>query len=288
MFHELCEKLGIDKKRTTAYRASSNGQAERVNKVLGQALRSIILSTARADQTHWDEKLQLIAGAIRCTVNRNTGYTPNMMMFGREVTQPLELMTGITVGEQSASEFVSDIQTQLAEAHTRARSTLKEAQRRQKHEYDIRQHVTRYRAGDAALLTNSATKIGQSKKLQPLWLGPFIVTKVISPILYKISSQRRTFVVHHDRIRHCFDKVLPGWLLRRRFNLSEAPNILDETLGPLADAPIHCYCRKPDDGSLMVICENCFEWFHVETCLGLTKEELDEIPLFFCSCRDCE
>ena len=285
LFCELCRRLGIDKKQTTAYRPSANGQAERMNRVLGQALRSILLATARKDQREWDDKLQLIAGAIRCTVNRSTGFTPNKLMLGREVTQPLELMCGVQETRHSTAEYVKLVETRMAEAHEAARRSLKETQRRQKRSYDIQQHTTRYQEGDAVLMTNSASKIGQSRKLQPLWLGPFLVTQVISPTLCKIASQRKSFIAHHDRLRPCKDKVLPLWLERRRLRLEGITDILDETLGSFAFEPIYCYCRKPDDGSLMVICEGCMDWFHVVSCLKMSEEEIDAIDFFFC--KEC-
>ena len=36
----------------------------------------------------------IAVGAIRATVNRSTGFTPNRMMLGREVMMPLDLMLG--------------------------------------------------------------------------------------------------------------------------------------------------------------------------------------------------
>ena len=285
VFQELCERLGIEKKRTTAYRAAANGQAERVNSVLGQAIRSIINANAKAHQSNWDKNLQLIAGAIRCTVNRNTGYSPNKVMLGREVTQPLELMCGIQTEPQAVSDFVKQLESELREIHHETRQALKMAQRRQKNEYDLRQNVSRYQEGDAVLLINSATKIGQNKKLQPIWLGPFLVTKVISPTLYQICSQKKTFVVHHDRIRRCHDNVLPLWLQRKKQRMEGVRDILDETLGSFIDEPLWCSCRKPDDGSLMLLCDGCGEWYHVERCLKMSKDEVDEIDLYFC--KDC-
>ena len=41
----------------------------------------------------------IAVGAIRATVNRSTGFTPNGMMLGREVMMPLDLMSG-SVGEE--------------------------------------------------------------------------------------------------------------------------------------------------------------------------------------------
>ena len=286
LFEELCERLGITKKRTTGYRASANGQAERVNRVLGQAIRSILASTVKAHQSTWDIKLQMIAGAIRCTVNRNTGYTPNKIMLGREVVQPLELMCGVPNEPQAVSDFVKQLQIDMKEIHETTRKALKMSQRRQKLDYDLRKNVSRYQEGDAVLLINSATKIGHSKKLQPIWLGPFLVTKVISSTLYQIASQKKTFVVHHDRIRPCLDKTLPLWFQRRRRNFEGGEDILDQTLGPLVDAPIWCYCRKPDNGSLMIMCDGCGEWFHTKKCLKLSKKQVDKIDVFLC--RDCK
>jgi hypothetical protein len=43
-------------------------------------------------QNNWDEHLPHLAGAIRSSVNRSTGFTPNMLMLGREVNQPADLL----------------------------------------------------------------------------------------------------------------------------------------------------------------------------------------------------
>jgi len=34
--------------------------------------------------------LPQLAGAMRASVNRSTGFTPNKLMLGREVTQPAQ------------------------------------------------------------------------------------------------------------------------------------------------------------------------------------------------------
>ena len=42
--------------------------------------------------TNWDECLPRIVGALRSAVNRSTGYTANMLMLGREMNQPVDLV----------------------------------------------------------------------------------------------------------------------------------------------------------------------------------------------------
>ncbi len=92
LFAALCKALHIHKTRTTPYRPSANGQVERYNRTLMDAVRCYI----EKSQNQWDLHLQQIAGALRSAVNRNTGYTANKLMLGREVNVPAYLMFPLT------------------------------------------------------------------------------------------------------------------------------------------------------------------------------------------------
>ena len=94
-------------------------------------------------------------------------------------------------------------------------------------DYDLRLTKRSYKRGDIVYQLRSATKVEQSKKLQSIWLGPYLVMEVLlSPILYRIKDQKRELVVHHDRLRICEDHFIPIWLQRLRHNLLD----LDDTL----------------------------------------------------------
>lgn len=74
-----------------------------------------------------------------------------------------------------------------------------------------------YNIGDVVLRIDSATKVGQSSKLRSPWKGPYIVTEVKLPVLFKIIDKRnRETVVHHDRIKLCQDLDYPSWVKRIR------------------------------------------------------------------------
>ncbi|PRT53785.1 Set1 complex component spp1 [Wickerhamiella sorbophila] len=47
---------------------------------------------------------------------------------------------------------------------------------------------------------------------------------------------------------------------------------------------VFCICKRPDDGSWMIACEKCDEWFHGK-CIGLTEAEGD-LAVEFC-CDSC-
>jgi hypothetical protein len=226
LFQAVCKLLEITKTRTTPYHPCSNGQVERYNRTLLQMIRCFL----RNDQTRWDENLPILSGAIRSMKNRQTGFSPNMMMFGREVIKPIDIMMGNTENHQRKNTPVAYVQTlrsNLGLVHDVARESLQTAQMRQKKDYDVTVNQRCYEVGDLVYLVNSATKIGQNKKLKPVWLGPFLVIKRISAVLYRIRGQKGVQVVHHDRIKCCRDRVVPFWLRRMRHSLLDLDSTLD-------------------------------------------------------------
>jgi transposase InsO family protein len=90
LFKSLYEALQIAKTRTTPYHPSSNGQVERYNTTVLQMIKCFIEKKNRK----WDRDLPLLAMALHSTVHRQSGFTPNRLMLGREVLQPVHLLTG--------------------------------------------------------------------------------------------------------------------------------------------------------------------------------------------------
>ena len=224
VFREVCLLLQITKQRTTAYRASANGQVERYNRTLVQLMRCYI----RESQLSWDDNLNLLAGAIRASVNRSTGQTANMMMLGREVRHPQDLMFGSAQRDRETTEpnvYVSKLLKTFTAVHDLARSHLKTAQVRQKSDYDRNLHTTHYEVGDLVMKRDSATSIHWNKKLRPVFRGPYLVVEVLSPLLYKIRDRKRFSVVHHDRLVICSSANIPIWMRRLRDKVLFSGNV---------------------------------------------------------------
>ncbi|KAF1816577.1 hypothetical protein P152DRAFT_492965 [Eremomyces bilateralis CBS 781.70] len=51
------------------------------------------------------------------------------------------------------------------------------------------------------------------------------------------------------------------------------------------DGEVYCICRRGDDHSFMLACDNCDEWFHAQ-CVRLTKSDCDQIDAYICP--NCE
>lgn len=86
--------------------------------------------------------MQLIAGAIRSTVNRQTGFTANKMMLGQEIIQPVDIMMGVAENQQpqAPSNYVEELEEVMSQVHAIARENLHNAQMRQKRTNDLRLH----------------------------------------------------------------------------------------------------------------------------------------------------
>ena len=79
LFKEMCDMLQNVKTRTTSYHPSTNGQVERINIIILQILRYFI----QDQQIDWDLHLGNVGMVICSTVNRQTGFTPNVLMLDR-------------------------------------------------------------------------------------------------------------------------------------------------------------------------------------------------------------
>lgn len=54
-------------------------------------LQKILATTAE----HWDWDLPFAVLAYRATKHSATGFTPNLMVFGQEVSEPVDLVAGL-------------------------------------------------------------------------------------------------------------------------------------------------------------------------------------------------
>ena len=107
LYQEVCTLLDIKKTMTTPYHPQSDGLVERFNRTLERLLSAFV----NAEHTDWDERLPYVMMAYRSSVNETTGYTPNMMMLGRDVTVPLDIQFANPLDEKEfRSGFVTKLQ----------------------------------------------------------------------------------------------------------------------------------------------------------------------------------
>ena len=217
-------------------------------------------------------------------MNRMTGFTANMMMLGREVNTPADLMFPPkhhgeqSLPQQSPHEYIQGLVSTMERAHETARQSMKTASNRMKRNYDLRILERNYEVGDTVYLLDTATVKGKCKKLSPPWKGPAVIVSKLSSYHFRVKLRNAVFVVNHDRIKPCGDRDLPHWI--KAFNKCSS----DEGKQVTGDDRIYCFCRQPWQGRFMIQCDHCQEWYH-GSCVDITQTDAYDIDKY--KCRDC-
>ena len=82
------QPLEMDKTRSTPFHLESNVVIERVNKTLHRTLAR----SAKEEQSNWSQQLPYNMMAYRSSVHQSTGYTFQFLVFGQELSLPLDCM----------------------------------------------------------------------------------------------------------------------------------------------------------------------------------------------------
>lgn len=277
LFKAVCDILHIHKTRTTPYRPSANGHVERFNRTLMDAVRCYVDN----QQDNWDEHISQLAGAIRSSVNRSTGFSPNQMMLGRKVNQPVDLVFQPVETEPSdtTDDYVARLKESILMSHDIARKTLKVTQDVMKRDYDLRVCEVLYKIGDIVYVLDTAVIKGKNRKLSSPWKGPGIIVSKISPYVYKVKLRKAVFTTNHDRLKLCNDRDIPPSLKRCNHRIENGEDISD------VNKNTYCLCGGPEHG-FMIRCDTCDEWYH-GPCVNITKELADTMQFYYCpACQE--
>ena len=176
---ELHRLLGTNLYMSTAFHPQSDGQTERMNRVLEETLRHYISPT----QDDWEDHLPLIEFAINNSKQRSTGHTPFALNYAKAPRVP----TDITLKSRapSAQQYAQTMQERLA----KAKANLQTAQARQKSDADKHRRPVEYRVGQEVLLNTVNIKFrgAGTKKLTPRWVGPYRIIELVGPVAVKLQ-----------------------------------------------------------------------------------------------------
>ena len=201
LFSEMCSLLGIIKSRTTPYRPQSDGFIERYNRTLGQML-SMFVNENRSD---WDDHLPFLMMAYRSSVQESTKCTPNLLMLGREVSLPIDVIVGTPNAEQEERchvQYIEWIRDALRRAHQCAFENINLSFQKQKKYYDRNAKTKIFEVGELVWKW-SIPKAKQ--KLSLGWTGPYKVVRRFSHVTYEIKSLDgdKSKIVHMDHLKTC-------------------------------------------------------------------------------------
>jgi transposase InsO family protein len=177
-FFDFCEQKSIQIKYASVAHPRANGQVERANGMILEALRKKVFDKNEKFAGKWIRELPYVVWSLRTQPSRALhGNTPFFMVYGSEAVLPADLKFGaprlifesIAEAEATRMEDIDVLEEERLNAviqSARYQQTL-----RRYHDKAVRQRS--FSVGDL-VLRRILTGEGRHK-LSPLWEGPFIV-----------------------------------------------------------------------------------------------------------------
>jgi len=119
-------------------------------------------------QRDWDAHVAYVMTAYNATVHNATGFTPNRLVYGRELRFPNELMyqdvEDVDMDEPGYPEFVIKQGEAFKRYFFLVRETLGLTAERSKKRYDMRVRAALFKAGDWVYYFCPRHRVGRSPK----------------------------------------------------------------------------------------------------------------------------
>jgi hypothetical protein len=186
---DFCQDNLIDVYYSSVAHPRCNGQVERANGMVLQALKDRIYDDASNYTTRWLAELPHVIWGLRTQVSSATGFSPFFLVYESEVILPTDVTFGaprIQFYEEGEAEQTCRIDLDSLEEQ-RLTAVMRQArhdqQLRRYHDRNVKE--TSFNVGD--LVLRCIQKTDGMHKLSAPWERPFIVTDVISLSTYRLQ-----------------------------------------------------------------------------------------------------
>ncbi|XP_076830977.1 uncharacterized protein LOC143476602 [Brachyhypopomus gauderio] len=202
LIRELLMILGVRKSRTTPYHPQGDPQPERFNRTL----LSMLATLGHEKKRSWSQHIPYVVHAYNSTKCDSTGFSPYLLMFGREAKLPVDLCFGTSVdgaGDRHHSKYVGKLKKDLQEAYELANKAADKTHQRNKRAYDQKVRFQTVDIGDRVLLRNVGLK--GKHKLESRWNSvPYVVVGRLPNLpVYKVrpeSGKGGVKTMHRDHL----------------------------------------------------------------------------------------
>ena len=181
-WQELWRIFGTKLRLSTAHHPQTDGQTEVTIRMVEQILRCML--HRQPSFRDWDELLPLVEFVINSYPNSSTGFSPFYLNFGYEPTSPLDLLLDHT---STKVELVTQFVQRMEYQYKKAEIHLKEAQDYMKKMADRRRRRFEFTENSFVYLSTRFLELRGPRKLTPRWIGPFKITRRISPVACELD-----------------------------------------------------------------------------------------------------
>ena len=196
---EMCKRFEIEKIQTSPYHPQSDGALERWHACLKGMLKR-----SGSNIKEWDRILKYLLFAYRSTPHCTTGFSPFLLMFGREARGPLDILQQSWLEgdceKSSVFEWLNGVKAQMQDLSILVSEKEEVAKNKMKSHYDKSSSVKQFVPGDMVLVW----KPGIHAKMGASWDGPFQIEKKVSPVNYRVQvpgNSKRSKVLHVNMLK---------------------------------------------------------------------------------------
>ena len=162
------------------------------------------------DNDNWDKYIDIIQYTYNASTHISTSFAPSEVVFGRSITTPLGIKT-IPYNKkiESYEEYIKYMDKLRKIVNIKANQKQIKYDRQRKKYYDKNKKDPELHVGDYVLYNISNQLVGNDKKLQPSWIGPYEIFEIFNNgISYKIrdlANQEIEYTVNLKLIK-AYDK----------------------------------------------------------------------------------
>ena len=199
LMHEVSRLLSIRQLTTTPYHPMCNGLVEKFNGTLKQMLKKMCSEQPK----DWDKYINALLFAYREVPQDSLGFSPFEMLYGRSVRGPMAILKELWTQDvpdpeiKTTYQFVFDLKEKLEKTCQMAQENLKTSSARYKKYYNSKARDRQLKAGDKVLVLLPTS----NNKLLMQWKGPFVVTRKMSPLDYKVDVYGKVKPFHINMLR---------------------------------------------------------------------------------------
>lgn len=180
-WREFCKRAGVQQRLSTAFHPQTDGQSERMIRVVEEVLRHFV----NEQHNDWDTLLPLVCFAINNAKSAATGETPFYLNYGAHPRGPNTVWspTGRLPVLDAVFRGMSNTLESVKKRYAAAQDRMKALADRGRSEHD-------FKLGDQVMLHTKNLSFKQGvRKLSPQYIGPFTIKRMVGPEGREVAAE---------------------------------------------------------------------------------------------------
>lgn len=219
---ELMKLMNIEQRMGSSFHPESDGQTERSNRTLETMLRHYV----NEQNNDWAKHLTAAEIAINNCQQASTKYSPFYMNYGFNPRFPFLIQSTKKETNPSMVPAAEAVIKTIQQTTLDAIKNLKRAQQQQSFYANRKRREEEFHVGEQVYLSTEKLNITSGvSKLNPKFIGPFPITRVINPVSVQLQLPNH-FKIHNSFHVSRIKRARTSKEFPNRYSLEKPPPII--------------------------------------------------------------